>query len=182
MSDIENIKVLNNEYKDFIQSWGSESFIKISPPEDSNEIMIKGRCKDNVAKKQIEEGGMCVEGFVFTDLLISDYFYHHTVWEKPDGKLLDVTINRENYFLPIIKYDANKEWYFTNSKFKIKKSNPKLFDLELFQMETQQLPRFILSKNTFLRDVYLFKRSYPKIKCDTYKSYIQEYYSESIAI
>ena len=65
---------------------------------------------------------------------------------------------------------------------KFKKSNPKLFDLELFQMETQQLPRFILSKNTFLRDVYLFKRSYPKIKCDTYKSYIQEYYSESIAI
>ena len=78
-------------------------------------------CHDNVELLVKTYGGKVVLGYTIELDIFKKKgwvrFSHHSVWETPEGKLVDVTYNQCDedtvQFSPLVKYDPNTEWYET---------------------------------------------------------------------
>lgn len=74
-------------------------------------------CHGNVDLLVRTYGGKSVLGFSYE--IHEDFikFYSHTVWETPEGKIVDVTYHHRECdtfdFLPIVKYNPKVEYYTT---------------------------------------------------------------------
>ncbi|MBT3905936.1 MAG: hypothetical protein HOF30_09740 [Rhodospirillaceae bacterium] len=89
---------------------------------------LSGQCHSNVRLLTKTYGGRKVMGFSATPngsalsvphrIPVCDksiFFLHHSVWETPEGEMVDVSFNYLRYdsivFLPLIKYDPRVEEY-----------------------------------------------------------------------
>lgn len=82
---------------------------------------IKHDCHWNVRLLTKRYGGKTVLGYKVT-LVPQDrviLFHHHSVWETPEGQVVDVTDGERDEdtfsFLPLAKYDPTKESYYTRN-------------------------------------------------------------------
>lgn len=88
-----------------------------------------GKCHQNVRSLVLRFGGRCVFGYALAiDHFISpegkvcsiEKWYHHTVWETPEGKIVDVTWNQSSFvqngidrflFIALDYYTPNSKKY-----------------------------------------------------------------------
>ena len=78
----------------------------------------KGQCHGNASKLQALYGGKVVSGFAISRERLDDSriimtFISHSVWQTPEDKLVDVTLNWKDddtvWFSPLVSFDVTKE-------------------------------------------------------------------------
>ena len=125
---MKSLKQFNEYFLSFRNAFGGNSFDIVNP--DNGNLMIENECHHNVTKRQTEIGGRSVLGFNLCDRQSTIFLSHHSVWETPDGSLVDVTIDEPTMFLPVKYFDSNVEWFFCNALFEFR-PNSSLFSARI---------------------------------------------------
>lgn len=144
---------------------------------------IPEQCHNNVAHIQSQYGGRCVKGFgIHRDNITKvTTLFSHSVWETPEGKLVDVTLKwtgeNEILFYPLRRYDCTKEHYVLSFDFHIQDD----IHQGVIRVNTSnQLPNETFPMNIFKRrrkllDRHLFYRKENYLNDSWYTDYLLKY-------
>ena len=114
---------LSKKYHKFMRKMGMRNVYVV--PIRKNGLTgsgVLGKCHGNVAKLVTVYGGKVVNGFTIEKDFDSDIggklltFSNHSVWQTPEGKLVDVTYNKVStgqdtfWFSPVVVYDPSEHF------------------------------------------------------------------------
>ncbi len=112
---------LSKKYRKFMRQMGMKDVYEV--PIRKNGMTGSGHkahCHSNASKLQAIYGGKVVTGFAISIAFIDESettmgvkFLSHSVWQTPEGKLVDVTLNWKDddtvLFSPVVSFDVTKE-------------------------------------------------------------------------
>lgn len=112
---------LSKKYRKFMRQMGMKDVYEV--PIRKNGMTGSGHkayCHNNASKLQAIYGGKVVTGFAISIAFIDESettmgveFLTHSVWQTPEGKLVDVTLNWKDddtvLFSPVVSFDVTKE-------------------------------------------------------------------------
>ena len=114
-NSVNDLTKINEKFADLRKAFGGNQFVLVPPW--GEDPMVPKECHHNVTKIQLDRGGRSVLGFNIDQEGNGTMVYNHSVWETPQGSLMDVTLGKPIRFLPVKYFDASEEWYYTNSLF-----------------------------------------------------------------
>jgi len=121
-------------------------------------------CHSNVSKLVSVYGGKRVVGYSleFNKEYNEFLFSPHSVWETPEGKLVDVTLNwkqdDEVMFLPYADIDADNGYYFSNFDFYVSADTTKPIEMTKQCQTVKQFSRKDIKRGK-LRSLSIWKHN-----------------------
>ena len=142
---------------------------------------VIGQCHSNVAELVERIGGKVVRGYMLNRLqnVNMTAFIWHSVWETPEGNLVDVTVNstkdyqeiKEIQFIPVVTFDPSEKDYYFITDFIVHDERHKGLIIRDDETYNKKVPFNYFKKYIFK----LFSHKVPFTQCKVHKVFISNF-------